>query len=80
MQRDGGEFNYGWNGATSTFTAVLGRMATYSGQKLDGEEALNSELVISPVDKFTSMDDIPPTVPDENGRYAIPMPGLTQVL
>lgn len=72
--------NEGEYGALSSMTSILGRMATYSGQEIDWEEALASDLVISPVDKFTSMDDEPPTTPDEEGRYRIPMPGLTQVL
>lgn len=78
--RKGNRPNEGEYGALSTMTSILGRMATYSGKAIDWEEALNSEHVISPVDKFTSMEDMPPTQPDEDGRYPIPMPGITQVL
>ena len=67
-------------GALSTMTAIFGRMLTYSGQEMTWEEALNSDVVISPVDKFTSMDDAPPTTPDEEGKYPIPTPGVTQVI
>jgi predicted dehydrogenase len=67
-------------GATSSMTAIFGRMATYCGQEISWEDALNSEVVTSPVDKFTSMDDVPPTTPDEDGRYPIPMPGVTTVI
>ena len=52
-------------------------MATYSGKAIDWDKALNSDLIISPVDQYTSYDDIPPVVPDENMNYAIPMPGST---
>ena len=72
--------NEGEYGALSSMTSILGRMATYSGQEIKWEDALNSPKVISPVDKFTSMDDVPPTVPDEDGRYTIPMPGVTKVM
>ena len=34
--------------AESCFTAILGRMAAYSGQKLNWDEALNSDLSIVP--------------------------------
>lgn len=67
-------------GALSSMTSILGRMATYSGKEIMWEDALNSNKVISPVDDFTTMNDVPPTVPDEDGRYPIPMPGVTNVL
>lgn len=72
--------NEGEYGAYSSMTSILGRMATYSGEEISWEEAVNSDLVISPVDKYTSMEDTPPTTPDEDGRYPIPMPGLTKVV
>lgn len=72
--------NEGEYGAYSSMTSILGRMVTYSGNEIEWEQALNSDLVISPVDKYTSMDDTPPTTPDEDGRYPIPMPGLTKVV
>ena len=34
------KYNEGWHGATSSFTAVLGRMATYSGQVVRWDEAV----------------------------------------
>ena len=67
-------------GALSSMTSIFGRMATYSGQELDWNEALNSEVIASPIDKYTSMDDTPPTTPDEDGRYPIPVPGVTTVI
>jgi myo-inositol 2-dehydrogenase / D-chiro-inositol 1-dehydrogenase len=61
-------------------TAIFGRMATYSGKMLKWDECLNSENVISPVEKFTSFDDQPPTMPDADGWYAVPVPGQTKVV
>jgi hypothetical protein len=61
-------------------TSILGRMATYSGQEIKMEDALASERIISPVEKYTSYDDTPPTLPDVEGRYKIPVPGKTKVL
>jgi predicted dehydrogenase len=75
--RKGERPNEGDYGALSTMTSILGRMATYSGKTLAWDDALNSELVISPVDQFTSFQDQPPVLPDENGAYKIPMPGST---
>jgi len=65
-------------GAYSSMTSVLGRMATYSGQTIKWDDALASEKVISPVEKFTSFSDTPPVVPNDDMTYAIPMPGTTK--
>ncbi len=75
--RKGERPNEGEYGALSSMTAIFGRMATYSGKALDWDAALNSDLVIAPVDEFSSYDDIPPVQPDENMNYNIPMPGST---
>ena len=72
--------NEGEYGAMSTMTSVLGRMATYSGQEITMADALASEVVISPIDKFTSMTDTPPVLPNDDMTYNIPTPGVTKVL
>lgn len=78
--RAGKRPNEGDYGALSTFTAIFGRMATYSGQMLKWEECLNSPLVISPVEKYTSFKDQPPVMPDAEGNYSLPIPGVTKVV
>jgi predicted dehydrogenase len=66
------------NGAKSTMTAILGRMATYSGKNITWEEAMNSnKILMRPEVTWAST---PPTVPDENGNYPIPTPGQSIVL
>jgi predicted dehydrogenase len=72
--------NEGDYGALSSMTSVLGRMATYSGREIRMDEALASELVVSPVDQFHSFDDTPPVLPNADLTYAIPMPGKAKVL
>src|SRR5262245_54077180 len=67
-------------GAKSTMTAIFGRMATYSGQMLNWDQCLKSEIVVSPVEKYTSFDNEPPTKPDADGWYALPVPGKTKVV
>ena len=61
-------------------TAIMGRMLTYSGAELTWEEALNSQIVISPVEKLTSLKDEPFVKPDADGLYALPVPGVTKVV
>lgn len=66
------------NGAKSTMSAILGRMATYSGKMVTWEEAMKSEMQIMPAE--VSWDSQPPTLPDADGRYPIPTPGKTIVM
>lgn len=64
------------NAAKSTLTAIMGRMATYSGQTITWEQALNSTHSLVPDD--LTWKSPAPVLPDENGKYAIPMPGTTK--
>jgi predicted dehydrogenase len=64
--------------AAATMTAVLGRMATYSGRLVTWDEAVQSELRLAP--QRYAMDADPPTLPDAAGNYLVPMPGLTGAL
>ncbi|NBB77555.1 MAG: Gfo/Idh/MocA family oxidoreductase [Bacteroidetes bacterium] len=59
--------------AKSTLAAIMGRMATYSGKVITWEEAINSQKVLVPDN--VDWDTTPPVLPDENGRYPIPVPG-----
>lgn len=62
--------------AKSTLTAIMGRLATYSGQQIEWETALNSGLDIMP--KNFSFDALPLVVPDADGFYPHAIPGKTQ--
>lgn len=70
--------NNGEYGAKSTMTAILGRMATYSGKVITWEEAMKSELSLVPEE--LSWDANPPVMPNEDGTYPIPRPGKSIVL
>lgn len=75
--RKGEVISDGENGAKSTLTAIMGRMATYTGQVITWEQALNADMQLMP-DELTWHDN-PPTMPDDKGRYPIPTPGLTKI-
>ena len=68
--------NEGWYGATSSFTAVLGRMATYSGNVVKWDDAVAKGP--SEMPETLAWDADPPVLPDENGSYehAVAMPGI----
>ena len=57
-------------------TAILGRMATYSGQVVSWDDAINSEIALVPAAYAWNAN--PPSMPDQDGRYPIPTPGMTQ--
>lgn len=64
------------NGAKSTLTSIVGRMATYSGQIIDFDKTLNSGISIQPA-KY-AWDAPPPVLPDADGLYPIATPGVTK--
>lgn len=66
------------NGAMATMTAILGRMATYSGKIVHWEEAFASDRRLT-IDSEDWMADAP-IHPLEDGSYEIAMPGTTKVL
>ena len=71
-------YNEADNGAYSTLTSIMGRMATYSGKIIEWKDALASTLSIMPT-QFT-WDADPPTLPNAEGEYPIPVPGVTKVV
>jgi predicted dehydrogenase len=64
------------NGAYSTMTSILGRMATYSGQVIDWDKALNSGISLQP--KVYDWNAAPPVLPNADGYYPIAIPGVTK--
>ena len=65
-------------GAEATMTAIMGRMATYSGSVVEWDAALASDLSLMP-QRF-AWDADPPVLPDDHGNYPVPMPGVTRSL
>jgi len=63
-------------GAKSTMTSILGRMATYSGQVIAWDKAINSGIDLHPT--AYSWDAKLPVMPDNEGLYAVAVPGVTK--
>jgi hypothetical protein len=76
--RAGSPLNEAEYGAKSTMTAILGRMCTYSGKEISWDEAINSDINLAP-DQFC-FPATPKSLPDANGMYQLPVPGLTRVV
>lgn len=68
-------YNEAFNGAKSSMTSILGRMATYSGKEITWDDALNSKIDLFP--ERLAWDALPKSLPDENGFYKIAVPGQT---
>jgi predicted dehydrogenase len=64
--------------ARSTMLAILGRMATHSGQRIAWDEAFASNRVLAPARYAWDAD--PPVLPRADGSYPHPIPGQTEVL
>jgi len=73
--RNDTSYNEGHYGATSSFTAVLGRMATYSGKIVKWDEAVEKGKDLAPGIENYTMDTTPPVLPDEDGQYPHAVPG-----
>jgi hypothetical protein len=64
--------NNAYYGATSSFSAVLARTATYTGKEQRYADLLKSNFRTMP--ENLSWDAKPPVMPDKDGNYPLPMP------
>jgi len=64
------------NGAKSSMTSILGRLATYSGQVVEWDKAINSGLDLHP--KVYDWAAAPPVLPNADGLYPVATPGITK--
>jgi myo-inositol 2-dehydrogenase/D-chiro-inositol 1-dehydrogenase len=78
--RSGSSYNEAENGAKSTMTSILGRMATYSGEVIKWKDALASEISLVDTSSLHGFEDTPPVTPDAEGHYPIAIPGVTKVV
>ena len=65
-------------GATSTMTAIFGRMAAYSGKEIEWKAALGSQVELFP--KTLAWDADPGPKPGADGFYPRAVPGKTVVM
>ena len=74
--RNNTPYNEAFNGAHSTMTSILGRMSTYSGKDVTWDEGLKSELNYFPDE--LSWNAKMKALPDADGNYEIPVPGVSK--
>ena len=71
--RSGGQIDDTEYGAIATMTAIMGRMATYSGKLIEWESAMNADEKLVPDN--LSWGSTAPVLPDNQGKYKVPVPG-----
>ncbi len=76
--RAGKPINEAEYGAHSTMTSILGRLATYSGQVVNWDDAIKSDISLMPKD--LSMNATPLVLPGPDGMYPCAVPGVTKVI
>ncbi|HAD14899.1 MAG TPA: dehydrogenase, partial [Saprospirales bacterium] len=66
------------NAAKSTLTAIMGRMATYSGQIVEWNAALNSQVNLMP--EMLDWNANPKVLPGPDGIYPCAVPGVFKLM
>jgi hypothetical protein len=74
--RNGNPLNNSLYMARSSMLAIMATWATYTGKVITWNEAMNSEYVVAP--EQYAFDAEPPTKPNADGRYPLPIPGVTR--
>jgi len=75
--RTGKRLHDGWHSATSSMTAVMGYMATYSGKEIRWDDAVARGKTLFPYDVELTFDTVPPVTigPDKTYEHAVAVPG-----
>ena len=76
--RDNKPYNEVKRGVQASLATSLGRMAAHTGQEVTYEELLNSDHEFAPGLDMLTMDSPAPLKHGSDGRYPIPMPGITK--
>lgn len=63
-------------GVAASVTTSMGRMAAHTGQVITYDQMLNSDHVMAPNVTELVLNGESPLMPDENGRYPVPEPGI----
>ncbi len=65
-------------GVEASLVTSMGRMAAHTGQQITYEQMLNCEHEFAPNVADLTLDGPAPVMPDEDGKYPVPMPGINK--
>jgi predicted dehydrogenase len=71
-------YNEAKRGVEASLVTSMGRMAAHTGQEISFEDILNSDHEMAPGLDSLTMDSPAPLKADAEGKYPIPMPGITK--
>jgi predicted dehydrogenase len=63
--------------ALSAMTGIMGQMATYTGKKINWDQAMGAGHVFGPAD--CDFSTVPPLKPCEDGTYPVRVPGVSRL-
>jgi hypothetical protein len=63
-------------GAEASLVTSMGRMAAHTGQIITRDQMLNCDHEFAPTVAALTNDSPAPVMPDKDGRYPIPEPGI----
>lgn len=78
--REGRLVNHGDTMVDSTYTAIMGQVACFTGQLVTWEQITQSEFEFEPKLADVRLDGDSPMHPDSEGNYPLLIPGISQVL
>jgi myo-inositol 2-dehydrogenase/D-chiro-inositol 1-dehydrogenase len=78
--RGGKTINDGHTMIDSTYMAVMGQLACYSGKPVTWEQMMAADFEFEPKLADVRLDMPPSITPDATGNYPLPKPGLTDYL
>jgi predicted dehydrogenase len=71
-------YNEARRGIEASLVTSMGRMAAHTGQEISYDDMLNCAHEFAPnVDKLTTIDSPAPLLAGPDGKYPVPMPGIT---
>lgn len=76
--RQGEPVNHAATMVDSTYMAIMGQLAVYSGKTVSWQQMMASEFEFEPSCDQATLDMPAPTEPDESGNYPLPIPGFTK--
>ena len=65
-------------GVEASLVTSMGRMAAHTGQEITYDQMLNCEHEFAPNVANLTPDGPAPVMPDEDGKYPVPMPGINK--
>lgn len=74
--RDGKPYNEAVNGVEASVVCNMGRMAAHTGREVSYDEVRNCKHEFAPGLDTITKDSPAPLMPDADGRYPVPQPGI----